>query len=259
MAMERRSSGKILNDSSSRSSDDDEKKHGLLSKLGVTRPRRLSTGGGSKIEKSVTPTGDNPSDFHYKGHRPTQEEMLAHLESFERSRTPTAAKDVAPNSAYAFHCADHHNGDDHRMRTFTALYLLRFMSLLSYELLSCVSGANVCLCCLRPTTPQRFADPSFPAGSPAPASITAKTSISSPSPLPPPPAIDLPDHQALPPPPAPPAEAPPSPVATTSSSSSTSTATSSPAAKPSPPSGPGRPKPGDRQGALKLLTLGLRE
>lgn len=70
---------------------DEEKKHGLLSKLGVTKSKRLSVSGGSgaKVEKPTAPEPANPTDFHYKGHRPTHEEMVAHLESFTRSRTPT--------------------------------------------------------------------------------------------------------------------------------------------------------------------------
>jgi hypothetical protein len=92
MAMERRNSGK-LHKSGEKNEDDEDKKGGLLSKLGVSKGKRLSTGHAGKMEKPTSPGTDNPSDFHYKGHRPTHEEMVAHLESFQRSRTPTTDRE----------------------------------------------------------------------------------------------------------------------------------------------------------------------
>lgn len=102
-SLERRSSTSRLKvekvdkaDDAPKEGAEEEKKHGLLSKLGVRTSKRLSISGSPKVEKPAAPEPANPSDFHYKGHRPTHEEMVAHLESFTRSRTPTLE---ASNSA----------------------------------------------------------------------------------------------------------------------------------------------------------------
>lgn len=92
MAMERRGSASRLKHekptTEDKSDGDDDKKHGLLSKLGVTRGKRLS-GSPARTEKGAHVPETTSGEFHYKGHRPTQEEMFAHLDAFQRSRTPT--------------------------------------------------------------------------------------------------------------------------------------------------------------------------
>ena len=106
MAVERRGSTSRIRPEKTdegKEGDGEERKHGsgILSKLGVTRTsKRLSTSGSpSKVEKPAASEPAHATDFHYKGHRPTQEEMVAHLEAFTRSRTPTL-ESSSPSSAY---------------------------------------------------------------------------------------------------------------------------------------------------------------
>lgn len=97
MSLERRNSASRLkmekverpDEKEGGSHSEEEKKGSLLSKLGVTRSKRLSTNSSPKVEKPTAPEAPHTPDFHYKGHRPTHEEMVAHLESFTRTRTPT--------------------------------------------------------------------------------------------------------------------------------------------------------------------------